>query len=294
MHRKTSQLASRIRNEKLLKDKIDILKNAYQNEECYILTAGPSLAMVDIDKLREATRGKLVIAVKQAYNIIPDLVDFHVINPINYIYYQKNSCIRVYIDGQESKLKAPKYNPDVSFEIDKNFGGKRDLSLANTMDYERYLINKSLLRPWGPGIMHEIVIYLPILFGCSSINIIGWDLGEKGSSMINRFYENESILKIVDQFFYKILPLKVYNKYIAGQNRLRSILHYFNNRIIINKPGLTPNEADFVALSTEMLYTWITNKNIKVNIISEQSMVSEKFPRKSINEILTFKQNQKN
>ena len=280
MNHKTKLISDQIREKTTLIDQINILKNAYSGEECFILTAGPSLGMIEIDKLREVTRGKLVIAVKQAYNIIPDLVDIHVINPYNYQLYKFiNDPIKIFVDVKGSTLKSPGYNPDLRFEIDNKAAGIREKSLAFTREYERFEIDSSLLRPWGPGIMHELVIYLPTLFGCKSIKILGWDLGNKGNSIIPHYYETKNIFKISEIIIMKTLPIKYYNIYIRYTNYLRTALFKYNNKIRLNLPGATDNEANFIAASTEKLFKYYLSKNIKFEVISEISMLHDTIPR---------------
>ena len=62
------------------KKKLELLKDKYEGEECYILTCGPSLKSYNPNFLKEKLKDKLVIAVKQAYNYCPDVVDFHLFN----------------------------------------------------------------------------------------------------------------------------------------------------------------------------------------------------------------------
>ena len=65
-----------------------MLKDKYEGQECYILTCGPSLKSYNPNFLKEKLKDKLVIAVKQAYNYCPDVVDFHLFNSNNFETYR--------------------------------------------------------------------------------------------------------------------------------------------------------------------------------------------------------------
>ena len=281
MHNKTKSLKIAIRSKPSLKERIDVLLNAYQGEDCYILTAGPSINELAIERLREVLRGKLVIAVKQTFDIIPEHVDFHVINPYNYQIYDFKGTdpVRIIIDGEGSTLKTPNYEPDMAFEIEKTQTGHRDKSLAARKDFSKYELDHNLLRPWGPGIMYEIVLYLPVLFGCKNLFIIGWDLGRPDTEVITRFYKKKSISGFLGHIIYKRYSELTYNRYMKIINVFRTLLSSLGINIRLNEPAITKNEAKFIASSTKSLYEYLTSRNINARIISDTSMVDPIFPR---------------
>ena len=67
--------------------KIKELRNTFINRDCLVITAGPSLKDACKNKIRNLAEGKVVIAVKQAYYFIPEIVDIHVLNDNNYEIY---------------------------------------------------------------------------------------------------------------------------------------------------------------------------------------------------------------
>jgi len=156
-------------------------------------------------------------------------------------------------------------------------------SLAASLKYEKYLLTRSLNRPFGPGIMHELGIYLPLLLGCKEINIIGWDLGEPNNNEIKRFYEQRNFGKKMQRLVMDISPdfyNKVYVRIINRVNYLRYLLG--DKNVVLNTPGITVGEAKFIAKSTKELYLWLKEKSINLNIISNTSMVDKIVPRKKL------------
>lgn len=281
MRPQTKDIKKQLKEYKTLKEKVDYLKDKYKDEECYILTAGPSVNDYAAEYIREKLKDKLVISVKQTYNIAPEIVDFHLLNPCNYqpYNYDQHKPIVLMVEVAEINWKIPDAKIDLTFYIDKN-NAKKEKSLAITMDYEKYLLTNSLERPFGPGIMHELGIFLPVLLGCKKINIIGWDLGEPDNNEIKRFYESSNLQKKLEKKIMDFSP-SFYNRFYVGiinkTNYYRFMLG--NKKVILNNPGITDGEAKFIATSTKRLYHWLKNKGIDINIISKSSMVDEIVPR---------------
>ena len=283
MHKHTETLLASIRRETRLENKLELLKNAYSGEDCYILTGGPSVKEIPVDKLMDATQGKLVIAVKQTYNIVPEAIDFHIINPYNYEPYSFiNDPVRIRVEIEGSKLKTPQYDPDLTFEIDQKTAGIRNASLASTMDYENYTLENTTLRPWGPGIMHELVVYLPILLGCKRVYIMGWDLGSPNSEVIDRFYGKNRLLQFVEKFIVNKVSRGFYNRYIIVINFFRNLLSKLGFKVLLNEPSISEDEASFIAKSTAKLYQFFMKHGLDVKIISSTSMVDDAFPRTTL------------
>ena len=65
-------------------ERLQMIKNKYLNKTAYIVSAGPSLKNYNIDKLKLFLKDKFVIAVKQVYDLLQEVVDIHVLNFDNY------------------------------------------------------------------------------------------------------------------------------------------------------------------------------------------------------------------
>ena len=217
---------------------------------------------------------------KQTYNIVPDIVDFHLLNSYNYqpYSYEKNEPIIMMAQLSNSTTKTPGSAEDFKFYINRKEATKEG-ALSNTLNYEAYLLDENLESPFGPGIIHELGIYLPILLGVKVINIIGWDLGAINTNEIKRFYENDNISKKIEKTIINISP-DLYNKiYVRIINKINYYKFLLGSNVVLNNPGITEGEADFIAKSTIELYKWLGSKNIALNIISKNSMVDKIVPR---------------
>jgi hypothetical protein len=281
MRKQTKDIKKQLQSLNTLEEKINLLKDTYKGEGCYILTSGPSMKDYTSEYLREKLKNKLVIAVKQTYNIAPDIVDFHLLNTCNYqpYNYKDSKPIVMMVEIAGSTAKTPELKPDLTLYIDKTEASK-EKSLSISLEYEKYLFTKSLKRPFGPGILHEIGIYLPILLGCKKINIIGWDLGEPNNNEIKRFYEYSGIEKKIQKFIMDFSP-SFYNRiYVRILNKINYIRYLLGSKnIVLNNPGITIGEAKFIAESTKELYVWLKSKNIDMSIVSKNSMVDSIVPR---------------
>ena len=88
MHKNTNNLRNKILQYEDIPDRLQLLENSYKDETCYIVSAGPSLKNYTPEYLQEKLNDKLVISVKQSFNILKEIVDFHVLNLTNYQVYK--------------------------------------------------------------------------------------------------------------------------------------------------------------------------------------------------------------
>lgn len=283
MKLETSEIKKGFKSLHSLNDKVKFLKDKFKGEECYILTAGPSIKDYSSEYIKKKLKNKLVISVKQTYDLVGDIVDFHLLNPFNYrVYdYKKNNPIVVMVNLLTFQRFTPKSNEDLKFLIERK-KCKKQFSLAQTKEFEKHLLENNLIRPFGPGIMYEIGIYLAIHLGVKSINVIGWDLGSKNSNEINRFYENKSFLKKTEQKIMNLSP-NFYNLIFIRFINMYNVLKYFlGKNHTLNNPGITVDEAVFISNSTKELYNWLLSKGVNLNIISNNSMIDKIVPRKKL------------
>ena len=65
--------------------------------------------------------------------------------------------------------------------------------LANTSDFAAHTLDATgAIRPWGPGIMLESVLYTCIYLGFKQIITVGWDIADNRSSN-HHFYDTRSL-----------------------------------------------------------------------------------------------------
>jgi hypothetical protein len=168
-------LASKVRDAENLQAKVDLLHNAYEGQDCWIIATGPSATFIPTQRLRVELADKCVIAVKHAYDLFPDVVDFHVVNPCHLKDYEYGPTppIRVGIIWPPSSDEWDA-RWDLSFLIPRC--GYMAESACWTKDFARWELANSVDRPWGPGIMHEIGFFLPVHLGCKRIFTLGYDM----------------------------------------------------------------------------------------------------------------------
>lgn len=280
MRKETKDVKKKVQSAESLEEKINILKNSYNCEECYIITAGPSFNELDHTYLKNTLKDKLVISVKQTYNILKEVTDIHLLNPYNYqpYLYEENEPIVMYLEISGAKFKLPSLIYDFKFEILKEYANKEN-SLSIKRNFDNFLLDKSHDRPFGPGIMHELAIYLPVLLNIKKVFIIGWDLGVSKSNKIERFYSKNKLSSYILDIFIEYSP-SIYNKLLVPVlNKLNYFLFLIGFNRVLNNPGVSINEADFIAESTWDLYNWYKAKGIDLLVVSNKSMLDYRIPR---------------
>jgi hypothetical protein len=262
--------------------RIDFLKNKFKDKKCVVISAGPSVSEIDILKLKKIHEDCFFIAIKQTYNLLEDDCDIHFNNIYNYSPYNyKNTPLTVTTTPINWRKKYFEEGV-IKFYLEKVVS--REQSLVITEQYSKYLIEENLNRPFGPGIMHESVLYFILYLGFSDCTIFGWDLGNKNNNTINRFYENKKGYKLFSSFFHKCFPT-IYNKYfIRIENKIREYLYLvgFKN-IILNNPGIAKNEANTIAKTSYNFYKFFKSKKLNINIVSDISLLDNRIPREDFN-----------
>ena len=227
--------------------KIDLLKDKFKIKDCYILTCGPSLKQYSPDFLREKLKDKLVFAVKQAYNYVPEIVDFHFFNVNNFEVYDYDKSDPIVItNSAENELACihhtwsnkQHYDIFTFTKDDKDFSK----SICKSLKFEDYLFENTMDRPWGPGMMTELVLYTAIHLGVKNIYTIGWDLESPGTTKSSHFYEDRSLIRPAD-------PMK-------------------------------QEEIKLNIDTTKHLYEWLKSKDIGLFVANSNSYVHKTVPRR--------------
>jgi glycosyltransferase involved in cell wall biosynthesis len=248
----TSDAKWRLKKERDLTKKINLLKDTYKDKECVILACGPSLNDVDKDKLREFCNDKVVLAVKQAYDFLPEVVDFHFwncsnlpspsINGAHYPYWKKEPiviCSSNYDLGM--RWDASKQNQDVFFKIPIRTEINNEF-VTKTKKFDDYLLEKQLTRPCGPGIMLETVIYTAVHLGVNKITAIGWDINNAQTEK-----EHQHFFGDTDKLF--------------------------------NRGDVLDWEIEANQKASKDLFDWLKEKNIELVLASDKSSLYNGIPR---------------
>lgn len=238
-----------------VEERLGLLKNKYKDETAYIVTCGPSLAKHDLNILKEKLKDKLVISIKQAQNILEEETDFHLLNTYNLSEYKWSpntivywSLSKSFANEQLQKIINIKAPIDLYIPVINPPFINYSQTIQATNNFEDfYMMEKNTEVKFGIGMMYEMAIPLILLLGCKKVVAIGWDLGnpQNSSKEWNHFYKNN-----VDKM----------TRPVEGE--------------IAEK-----------LKSTDKLYDWFTSKGIDFKIISDESFISSKFPRITLNNI---------
>ena len=251
---KVSFLKAKIEREETTEEKLKILKDKFKNEDCYILSCGPSLRNYSPDLLREKLKDKLVIAIKQAYDYVPDIVDIHMFNCNNFKPYNYGTRFPLVLTtaGEPEQVivnnvwtKNQKYDiflPVVNSNQDFNN------TLAVTKDFGSYTLEETKNRPWGPGMMYELGLYLTHHLGVKNVYTIGWDLERPGETKSTHFYD-------------------------AIKN---------NINIIRKSDPMRPKEIEKNIEASQSFFEWLKSQGINLYVASKDSHVHEDVPRQII------------
>ena len=256
--------------------KLDVLRDAYNGERGWLLTCGPSINDIPAADLARKLEGELVISVKQTLDLLGGCADFHLLNSWNTKQYQYPSFEPIILmeRGPEDP-PIPEVNWDLCFPItgvDPSMPRKVRLAnrLAQRHNFEDYLFDRGLARPWGPGVVYELGIYLAVHLGLSELISVGWDIGERSTTHMEHFYDGEQpqSLKKFARGFYSPDSSKP-----AGE--------------LFNQPGYYQSEVDVIADSTGACHAWLARHGVALSVISDRSLLDECVPRRDFASIPT-------
>jgi len=260
MHKNTLNLINNINQYEDIPDRLKLLKDSYKDETCYIVSAGPSLKNYTQEYLKEKLEDKLVISIKQSFNILKEIVDFHVLNFTNFQPYDYNNTNNIVVWEVfeqyhpemilKNNLKCELMLPVIG-NRESDIVKRINESQAGKLSFDDYTLDKTMDRMYGPGIMYETVIHLALYLGIKKIVTLGWDIGDiskfKGDKYEDvwqdHFYEDTS-----DKMAYAPTPMNFH-------------------------------EVNTVVNSTEYLNKWLLSKGVELNIISDRNPAHKSIQR---------------
>lgn len=197
MHVTTQEITGNVLGCTSLAERMHLLHNAYKDETAFIVSCGPSVSDVLVQDRLNVLKGRLVLAIKQSYDLLPHYVDHHILTNANLKKYSYANPILVFKTTLNQKAIGTQGHQNTFGVI----SGYHNKYVNKTHLFAEYEFTKSLLRPVGPGVMSELGLYLPVHFGCKRIVVIGWDVNlkelrhfyDKGVKQMDR-YKRESIL----------------------------------------------------------------------------------------------------
>jgi len=241
------------------KEKLDFLKDKYKDETCYILSCGPSINENKIEEYREKLDGKLVFAVKQAYDLVPDLVDFHFFNcsnvpPMNKLgeHYTYKTLPEPIAVGASNYPIGTRWHPNQKLDIFFKIPVRTEIDgkfLTETKDFDKYLIENQVERPCGPGIMFETILYTAVHLGVKEIVVVGWDIADDETNKDDVSYTED-------------------HKHFYG-----------STKDLLNRGDMIPHKLQKERETSKDLYYWLKEKGIHLKLASKQSSLDECIPR---------------
>lgn len=185
MNVRTPHVVAQVRAQETAAAKVAALRNAYRGQRCVIVTCGPSLSRIDSDRLRAALDGVVTIAVKQAVHVVGHQADIVCFNSYNVRRFSVSDRATLRVYAPEPSGMVTQHNRyDVSLPMAAH---DADLtrSLAGIRDFARHELDRTLVRPWGPGIVHEVVLYLAVHMGVADVYTLGWDIAAGATANVH-------------------------------------------------------------------------------------------------------------
>ena len=260
MHKNTSNLRNEILQYEDIPNRLKLLENSYKDEVCYIVSAGPSLNNYTSEYLKEKLKDKLVISVKQSFNILKEVADFHVLNFTNfqpYNYGDSNNIVVWEVFEQyhpqlilDNDLKCELMLPVVG-NHEPDIKKRQENSQAGKLSFDDFTLDKTINRMYGPGIMYETVIHLALYLGVKKIVTLGWDIGDTSKFNGDKYedvWQDHCYKDTSDKMAYAPTPMNFH-------------------------------EVNTVVNSTEYLNTWLLSKGVELNIISDRNPSHKSIPR---------------
>lgn len=237
MHQKTKTLKKLIDGKSRLEIN-EICKDFYKGEKVFIFTCGPSLNDFDIEKFQQAFPNEAIFTVKQSFLKL-DQCDFNFYNGGNQTPYDNDDTIFVF-----GRTQGPINKTHIIDPIDQ----REILSVSKRFD--RWTFDNSIVRPWGPGIMYEQVLYHALHLGFSEAYICGWDLNDP------KLYENH-------------LP------------------HYYDGIPIVRPCSpMYDGELEQVINASSDLYRFFSDEGLSIKLFGDKSYLSEEIPRVTLEGII--------
>lgn len=263
MKQKTIELQKQLQGLQYVDERLSVLKNQYEGETVYIIAAGPSLNNYSINQLKKVLGDKLVFCIKQPYHNLKDITDFLFLNFTNLSPYQFQQDTIVswafWFQQHPQVIAEQKWKADLLFPIfrNDNIDNKISQSIAYRGDFDNILFDKSIERPWGPGLMYELAIPMALHLGCKKIVTIGWDIGDI-NLWSNPKDENER--HFVEHFYSPETPM--YDKF-----------------------KMDAEEVMLITKSVTNLHNYLNSMGVELEIISDRNPADQSIPRIELEDI---------
>jgi hypothetical protein len=289
MHPHTPAVAASVRHARNLAARLDVLADAYSGEPCVVVTCGPSLGDVPVDRLHRALDGTLTLSVKQAVHTTTEHTDFLCFNSFNVARFSTASTDTIRCLVREPTGRTPQLNrSDITLDQLSDVGNL-ERSLAVASDFAAYPLSADIPRPWGPGIMYELVLHLAVHLGVSRITTIGWDIANPQGKNTHFYDQAQS-----DDFFERdrdtaFTMAKARGRMPTPVKRAgrwgRAVAAHARGRVY-NRALPVPGETEVVGASTAAANAWLAGCGVELEVITPSEHLDPSIKRLELEEFL--------
>lgn len=289
MHRATAGLAEEIRAVRTLSDRLALLHDAYRGERAVIVTCGPSLGDFDPARLRAALAGELTLSVKQAIDVTAEETDFSCFNSFNVTRYRRRSPDTIACLVREPTGRTPQLNKADLVFAQSATSGDLDRSLAATRAFDEHHLDDTTPRPWGPGIMYELVLHLAVHLGVSEIVTIGWDIAN-AAGRNTHFYDAQLAGDGFDRDRADAFQASTARRALPAVARTsarwaRAVVAH-NRGTLYNKAVPVEGETECVAASTTDANAWLSDQGVRLRVATNSAYLAPEIDRLTPDEAL--------
>jgi len=154
---------------------LECLHNAHAGETAYLVACGPSTGQYREEFLRQRLANELVIAVKQAMDLVPGIADYHLINAVNrkeYDYTHPRPIV-MFVCEIEQMVRCPMLHDVYTPRPGR---GDKHIYVSQSKDFDSWTLDKIIRRPLGPTIVFTLGMFLAVHLGVSRIITLGVDM----------------------------------------------------------------------------------------------------------------------
>ena len=286
MHPKTSEVAAEVRANRSLAEQVELLQGRYADAPCVVVTCGPSLSTIPAEALASGLDGVLTLSVKQAVDVVGQASDFHCFNSYNVRRWAPVVAETIRCFVREPTGRVPQLNPwDLRFDMVEG-NGDLGRSMAATCEFERHCLDRTLVRPFGPGIMYELVFYLAAHLGVSEIVTVGWDISDP-SGQNTHYYDSAAEREHFGRGR-ESEPARASRlpEFVRARRRwmLARVAHQRGE--LYSKTRALPGEAEVVSSSTGPLAAWLRSRGIGLSVVSDSPHFTSDVARITSDELL--------
>lgn len=289
MHPATHGVAAAVRAADGLAAQLEQLHGAYDGARCIIVTCGPSLGDVPPDQLRRALKGELTLSVKQAIDVTAEHTDFLCFNSFNVSRYRRPVRDTISCLVREPTGRTPQLNrADVTF-TQAGGAGSLELALASTREFADHPLDAGAARPWGPGIMYELVLHLAVHLGVTEVITIGWDIANSGGHNTH-FYDAQLGGDGFDQERSEAFSGSASRRRLppmaktAARWARAGFAH--SRGELYNKAVPVAGETERVSASTTNAAAWLADEGIRLRVVTDSSHVAPEIERLTVTQAL--------